>query len=527
MRPIDFLLRSARRHPGKTAISGPEGEISYAELLARTEALAAAFQALVPDARGRIAICAGNHIAHVVALFATLLAGRIWVPLNPRAGQAELSRIVEFTEAALVVTEAGLEDKVAGTQARRIGYVPQDAAHAAQRGNGKPGELDELGALIAEYRGRQPAAVRHDLGETQAIKFTGGTTGAPKGVMQSYRAWNTTIVSIMQAMRLDAHERYLAVASITHGTSTFLLPVLGCGGTVLLPTSTRPRDVLDQLEHDRVTAVFMPPTLIYSLLEDETARGRDWSALRHFVYAAAPMRRDKILEAQQVFGHVETGYGQTEAPAIISYMPVDDLLDARNLDSVGRAALMTEIAIMDTAGRLLPTGETGEVVVRGDLVMSGYWKQPEKTAETFHDGWLRTGDGGYLDERGFLFLKDRVRDMIITGGFNVYPTDVENALGKHPAVYDCAVIGVDDAKWGEAVHAAVQLRAGAQATGDELIAWVRARLDPVKTPKAVHFFEQLPRTANGKVSKKDARADIVRRMEPMQSTQPPHIDIPT
>jgi fatty-acyl-CoA synthase len=271
--------------------------------------------------------------------------------------------------------------------------------------------------------------------------------------------------------------------------------------------------VLEQLERDRVTAVFMPPTLIYSLLEDETARTRDWSALRHFVYAAAPMRRDKIVEAQQVFGHVETGYGQTEAPAIISYMPVEDLRDARNLDAVGRAALMTEIAIMDAEGRLLPTGETGEVVVRGDLVMTGYWKQPEKTAEAFHDGWLRTGDGGYLDERGFLFLKDRVRDMIITGGFNVYPTDVENALGQHPAVYDCAVVGIDDDKWGEAVHAAVQLRADEKATQDELVAWVRARLDPVKTPKAVHFFDALPRTANGKVSKKDARADIVQRLQ--------------
>jgi fatty-acyl-CoA synthase len=510
MRPIDFLLRSARRHPDKIAISGPEGEISYAELLARTEALATAFQALVPDARGRIAICAGNHIAHVVALFATLLAGRIWVPLNPRAGQAELSRIVEFTEAALVVAEAGLEDKVTGTRALRLGYVPQDAAHTGRH------ERCELNALVADYRGRRPADVRHDLGETQAIKFTGGTTGAPKGVMQSYRAWNATIVSIAHAMRLDANERYLAVASITHGTSTFLLPVLGWGGTVLLPTSTQPRDVLDQLERERVTAVFMPPTLIYSLLEDPSARTRDWSALRHFVYAAAPMRRDKIVEAQQVFGHVETGYGQTEAPAIISYMPVQDLLDTRNLDSVGRAALMTDIAIMDAAGNLLHAGETGEVVVRGDLVMSGYWKQPEKTAETFHDGWLRTGDGGCLDERGYLFLKDRVRDMIITGGFNVYPTDVENALGKHPAVYDCAVVGIDDAKWGEAVHAAVQLRPNeqaTQATQAELIAWVRSQLDPVKTPKAVHFFDPLPRTANGKVSKKDVRADIVRRMQ--------------
>jgi fatty-acyl-CoA synthase len=514
MRPIDFLLRAARRHPDKIALSGPEGALSYAELLARTEALAAAFQALVPDPRGRIAISAGNHLAHVVSLFATLLAGRIWVPLNPRAGADELCRIVDFTEAALVIAEHEQAPKLEATGAPRVVYRP-GALGTAPTGC-------ELSALLAAHAGHRPAPVRHDLAEIQAIKFTGGTTGAPKGVMQSYRAWNTTIVSIMQAMKLDADERYLAVASITHGTSTFLLPVLGSGGTVLLPRSTKPREVLDQLEHDRVTAVFMPPTLIYSLLEDPTARGRDWRALRHFVYAAAPMRSAKIVEAQQVFGHVETGYGQTEAPAIISYMPVEDALDPRNLESVGRAALMTEVAIMDASGALLPPGQDGEVVVRGDLVMSGYWKQPEKTAEAFHDGWLRTGDGGYLDERGFLFLKDRIRDLIITGGFNVYPTDVENVLGRHPAVYDCVVIGVDDDKWGEAVHAAVQLREGAACEAAELVAWVRERLDPVKTPKAVHFFDALPRTANGKASKKDARIEVLRRMGAGSETSSPH-----
>jgi acyl-CoA synthetase (AMP-forming)/AMP-acid ligase II len=505
MRPIDFLLRAAQRHPDKIAITGPEGEMRYGELVARTQALAAVFQELVPDPRGRIGICAGNHFAHVVSLFAVLLSGRIWVPLNPRAGEMELKRSVEFTGMALVIVEESLQDKLAGIGPRMIRYTP-----GAITGDGPACTLT---ALMHSRLGRLPAVVHHDMGETQAIKFTGGTTGMPKGVMQSYRAWNTTIVSIMRAMRLDENERYLAVASITHGTSTFLLPVLGCGGTIVLPASTRPRDVLDQLERDRVTAVFMPPTLIYSLLEDETVRQRDWSALRHFVYAAAPMRADKMIEAEEVFGHLETGYGQTEAPAIIAYLPADEARDPRNRLSVGRAALLTEIAIMAPDGRLLPPNETGEIVVRGDLVMSGYWKQPDKTAETFRDGWLRTGDGGYLDDRGYLFLKDRVRDVIITGGFNVYPTDVENVLGAHEAIYDCAVIGIPDDKWGEAVHAAVQLRAGAQVEEAALIAFVRSHLDPVKAPKAIHVFDALPRTANGKVSKKDAQQQIVQRMK--------------
>ncbi|HEF4759587.1 TPA: AMP-binding protein [Pseudomonas putida] len=502
MRPIDFFLRSAARFPDKIALTGPEGSITYCELVSQITALAAALQELSPDPRSRIAICAGNHIAHVVALFATLLAGRIWVPLNPRAGKQELVRIVEFTEAGLVIAEAGMVAKVDGVSARIVTYNPVTAYDSLT-------VSCELTALIEQYRGQQPARLHHDLSETQAIKFTGGTTGAPKGVMQSYRAWNASIISIIHAMGLDESERYLAVASITHGTSTFLLPILGCGGTVVLPKSTKPRDVLDQLEQDRVTSVFMPPTLIYSLLEDETVRQRDWSALRHFVYAAAPMRADKIVEAQQVFGSVETGYGQTEAPAIISYMSSSEALEPSTLQSVGRATLMTEIAIMSPGGELLAPGETGEVVVRGDLVMSGYWRQPEKTAETFTDGWLRTGDGGFLDDRGYLFLKDRVRDMIITGGFNVYPTDVENVLGNHPAVYDCAVVGIDDDKWGEAVHAAVQLRPTEHVAESDLIAWVKSQLDAVKTPKAIHFFDELPRTANGKVSKKDARQAIL------------------
>jgi acyl-CoA synthetase (AMP-forming)/AMP-acid ligase II len=225
------------------------------------------------------------------------------------------------------------------------------------------------------------------------------------------------------------------------------------------------------------------------------------------------MRTEKVIEAQQVFGHVETGYGQTEAPAIISYLSAEEALDVRNLGSVGRAALLTDIAIMDPEGRMLAPRQHGEVVVRGDLVMSGYWKQPEKTAESFTNGWLRTGDGGYLDERGYLYLKGRVRDVIITGGFNVYPADVENVLGKHPAVYDCAVIGVEDVKWGEAVHAAVQRRAGDTATEEDLIAWVRQQLDPVKTPKAIHFFDALPRTANGKVAAREVLQHIEQRLE--------------
>lgn len=507
MRPVDFLLRSAGRNPSRVAIAGPGASLTYGQLVEQSSALAAALQRFAPDPRARICICGGNDASHVVALMATLMAGRIWVPLNPRAGRAELERIVEFTEPQVILAAENLGGKLPDTGIHTILWSDEDSQ--------SPCDMTDI---IRRHSGAAPRELFHPLEETQAIKFTGGTTGTPKGVMQSYRSWNTCVVSLIQAMQLTQDDRYLAVAPITHGTSTFLLPIFGCGGCVVLPGATRPRDILETLERERVTAVFMPPTLIYSLLDDETIYRRDWSALRHLVYSAAPMRPEKVAQARSAFGHIETAYGQTEAPAIITFLSAQEAADPRRISSVGRAGLLTRIGIVNPAGDLLGPGETGEVVVRGDLVMSGYWRQPEKTAEAMTDGWLRTGDGGYLDDEGYLFLKDRVRDVIITGGFNVYPADVENALSEHPAVDDCIVVGIDDAHWGEAVHAAVRLRAGTTVAADELIRWIKAKLDSVKAPKAIHLFDELPRTANGKLSRRDARQQISSRLQAPQAS---------
>ena len=197
--------------------------------------------------------------------------------------------------------------------------------------------------------------------------------------------------------------------------------------------------------------------------------------------------------------------GENANSALLVGVGPEDFEDERNLASVGRTTWFNDVAIMGPKGDLLPAGEIGDVVARGDLVMSGYWRLPEKTAETLVDGWLHTGDRGLFDERGFLYLKDRLKDMVITGGFNVYPVDVENTLGQHPAVHECAVFGIPDEKWGEAVQAAVQLRPGQQASEAELIAFVRERLGPVATPKRIHFHSSLPRSAVGKVLKSTVR----------------------
>lgn len=223
---------------------------------------------------------------------------------------------------------------------------------------------------------------------------------------------------------------------------------------------------------------------------------------------------DRVREVREALGPVlATAYGQTEAPQAITAQPAEAFADEALHPSVGRAGLLTELAVMNAAGRLLPAGETGEVVARGDLLMSGYLEQPELTAETIVNGWLHTGDIGVIDGSGRLFLKDRLRDVIISGGFNVYPSDVEALLGSHPAVRDCVVFGLPDRKWGEAVQAAVQFRPDAKATPAELIVFAKERVGSVKAPKAIHVFEELPRSPVGKVLRREARESVARALE--------------
>ncbi|MDZ7861305.1 class I adenylate-forming enzyme family protein [Acidovorax sp.] len=487
MFPIDFFWRAAQRWPDRIAIDAPEGAIRYDALAARVAALAAGFTALDPAPQSRVGICAGNSADHIAALLAVLACGKVWVPLNPKSTRHEIRRIIDATEPSILVLDAACADLLDGAPGARVptaGLADLAAVHA-----GAPRPVIDL-----------PADA------TQAIKFTGGTTGAPKGVMQPYRAWMANIANQIHAWGFDEHERYIVAAPITHGTSTYLLPILAQGGCHVVLGGAGAEAVRTAFRERGGTVCFMPPTLVYMLMALPGASRADFPRLRRLIYGGAPMPPEKIRQVRDFFGPVlGTTYGQTEAPQILTVMRPEDFEDPHNWAAVGRTTWFSDVAIMAPDGRLLPAGEVGEVVARGDLLMSGYWRLPEKTAETLVDGWLHTGDRGLIDGRGYLYLKDRLKDMVITGGFNVYPVDVENALGQHPAVHECAVFGLPDDKWGETVQAAVQLRPGEQASEAELIAFVRERLGPVQTPKHIHFHESLPRSPVGKVLKSAVR----------------------
>jgi acyl-CoA synthetase (AMP-forming)/AMP-acid ligase II len=495
MFPIQHFWRAVRRYPERQALTNGERSYDFAELGRMVGSVATALKDRLPGEGERVAIGAVNSVEHVIALLGVLAAGKVWVPLNPRNGTPELVRIVDFTEPSLMLLDTAMHERLA----------PCNAPIYLLDGTGP----DTVWAMSTRYSGQVPALGAAAPDAVQAIKFTGGTTGAPKGVMQPCRAWNATILTQWHEYGFREDDRFLVSAPLTHGASTYVLPILGAGGCLVLPGDSSPGTLLDVIEGEQITSLFLPPTLIYMLTETQQERPRDVSSLRRMIYGAAPMPVSRIRETQRVFGPiVATTYGQTEAPQVISCLRPEDMLDERNVGSVGRPSLLTTVRITAKDGSEVPRGETGEIWVRGDLVMVGYWRLPQASSETLVDGWLRTGDLGMLDNRDYLFLKSRSREVIITGGFNVYPSDVEAVLGMHPAIHEGVVFGMDHEKWGEAVHAAVQLRPHARVTPQAIIDFVKSQLGSVKAPKVVHIFDVLPRSAVGKTLKTEVKQKV-------------------
>ena len=349
---------------------------------------------------------------------------------------------------------------------------------------------------------------------TVSLFATGGTTGDSKLAEWGSTTWETMIGIQHELMPPpDIPSCYLVAAPMSHAAGIASFATILQGGTIIVMDGMVPERLLAIIEQYQVTSLFLPPTAIYMLLADDDVKNYDYSSLRYFWYAAAPMSVEKLKEAIEVFGPVMVQtYGQVEAPMMCTFLSARDHVEAvvtgnaSMLRSCGKIAPHVELAIMDDEGNRLPQGQEGEIAVKGNLLMKGYYKNPEATREIRFDGWQLTGDVGVFDQDGYLAIVDRKRDMIISGGFNIYPSEIEQLIWGLPAIKDCAVIGVPDKKWGEQVTAIIELKDPSCVPEEqEIIQYCKDKLGSVKAPKQVLFWNALPRSPVGKVLKKEIR----------------------
>lgn len=505
MRVIDYFDRGAGMDRSRACLVAGEVSKSYGEVQQRTHQIA---KALIRDGftpRDIAAVISPNHLVAFECVLGILRSEAVWVPINIRNAAGENAYILDDFEVGVLFyhSEAQCQVELFRTQCPRIRQFV-----CIDRDGGPDAFLE---TWISGYDG--PAVERGSgRDDLASISPTGGTTGRPKGAMWSNLTWQTMIGNNLSSFPSRKPPVHLVAAPMTHAAGVMGIVLMASGATNVILPGFDGNAIIDAIGRHKVTHLFLPPTAIYMLLGHPNVRAGDYSSLEYFTYSAAPMSVEKLREAIAVFGPVmTTAFGQVEAPATCTYMTpwelvVDGVVQENRIASCGRTQLHSRVAIMDEQGNLLPPGERGEIVVRGNLVMLGYYKNPKATAEISRFGWHHTGDIGFMDEHGFFFVVDRKKDMIITGGFNVYSTEVEQAIWGHPAVRDCVAIGVPDDKWGEAIKAIVELKPGASAAEDEIIAYAKNRVGSIKAPKSVEFWPQLPRTAAGKVSKKDVRA---------------------
>ncbi|MCC7183831.1 MAG: AMP-binding protein [Rhodocyclaceae bacterium] len=502
MRMIDYLDRGAAHYPDRICLLDELARIEYRTAVADSHRIGRGLLAAELSPGAKAAVLSPNDARAFQAVLGILRAAMTWIPLNARNLLDENIYFLTANDCEFLFFHSQFEQDVARIRREAPGLKGLVCLDRASE------HAPSLADWMAEYSTGGALDLRQAPDDVAAILSTGGTTGRPKGVMLTHLNFETMSANFLACMPITEPPVYLVAAPMTHAAGLTAFPLIAMGATNVILAKPEPEAILEAIPRHRVSHLFLPPTVIYMLLAHPRVREYDYRSLRNFLYAAAPMSVDKLKQAMSIFGPVMTQtFGQAESPMICTYMSPQDHLGASDarLASCGRATPFTQVGIMDDDGHLLPCGERGEIVVRGNLVMKGYYKNPDATAEASRHGWHHTGDIGQMDEAGYLYIVDRKKDMIISGGFNIYPSEIEQVIWSHPAVQDCAVIGVPDDKWGEAVKAVVELKPGATATIEQLLAHCRQHLGGMKTPKSIELTPGLPRSPVGKVLKKELR----------------------
>jgi fatty-acyl-CoA synthase len=510
VRAIDYFDKAAEANPDRVAIVDGEAGHSYRETRTATQRIARAMWTAGLRGEQCAGIYSHNHAGVLFCMLGIMRAGAVWVPINYRNAIDANVEYMNYVEMAWLFYHSAFRDSVRVIAAR----VPS-LRHliCLDLDDGDYPSLDTFMARGTDAQELDWSDEYGNLDRLVGLVPTGGTTGPAKGVRVTSLAWGTMTEMGTHYWRGDcANPICLNIAPLSHAAGVVAFVMFAIGATNVIMPKFDAIEVMRNIERYKITHLFLPPTAFYNLLAHPDAGKFDYSSLRVFLLAGSPVSPDKLKRGVEVFGPcLCQSYGQTEAPMLLTFLDAKTLSAAaggdhpERLGSCGRPTSAVRLAIMDDQGRLLSPHEVGEIVARGTLVTAGYYKMPEATAEIRAHGWHHTGDVGYMDEDGYVYIVDRKKDMIITGGFNVYCAEVEAAIMALPQVHECAVIGVPDDKWGEAVKAVIVLGSGELLDEDIVIAHCKSRLGSVKSPKSVEFCSEIPKTPAGKIDRKAIR----------------------
>jgi acyl-CoA synthetase (AMP-forming)/AMP-acid ligase II len=511
MRAIEYFELAARATPDRVAVVHGGATYTYRQLQCLVNRIASALVTSGLSPGDRVAVLSPNHPMLLACEYAIMKARCVWVPINYRNLPTDTVKQLGAYGVTQMFYHDSLISHVASVRAANtcvekfVAFNDSSTEH-----HGLDNWLKDNAQDIDIPYGTDDEPI--------AILTTGGTTGVPKGAVHTNRSWHTNINNYEATFSYERHPIHLVVAPLTHAAGVFHWTLVPHSATHVISPSAEPEVILALIEKHKVSVVFLPPTIVYMLLSHPKLNDYDYSSLEHFVFGAAPMSVDKLREACRVFGPVmEQIYGSTETLIMNAHMPreqitegVNDVSHEQRLRSVGRPGPLTEIAIALADGSRASVGVSGEILVRGDSVSPGYFNDPERTAQSRVNGWFRTGDIGYLDDCGYLYLVDRKNDMIISGGFNIYPAEIESVVLGYPSVLDCAVVGIPHEKWGEAVLVALEVKDPSAFDEDTFIQFCKARLGSIRTPKYVKIVKSLPRSSVGKVLRRAVRDEYVK-----------------
>ncbi len=511
MRPIDYFDRGAAAFPEKVFVEGNGQQFSFADAKQSTEDIARGLYHGGFELGDSIAVYSPNDPGAVVCIFGAYRVGGAWVPVNARNAASTNAEYMAYVRTRWLFFHSSVLEAVEEV----IPHLKELKGVICFDSDSTPHQ--SLSAFCNVGAGVEIPDWSDPFGAPDVVFSrwpTGGTTGPSKGVEISNRSVTTMIELGLQCYVGEQTEDivHLAVAPITHAAGVVIGIYATVGGATIILPAFDAQAVLATIEEKQVTHIFLPPTAYYAMLDEAKKNTYDTSSLRQVLIAAAPVSPDKFREGVDVFGPVICQcFGQAEAPMLISWLSPSVVAAAANgefperLKSAGQITSPTQVGILDDDGNLMPQGERGEICCRGPLVTPGYFEKPDATDEARKFGWHHTGDIGYVDEHNYLYIVDRKKDMIITGGFNVFAAEVEAPILALPEVLECAVIGVPDEKWGELVKAIIVLKAGETLTEEQAIATLKPKLGGVKTPKSIEFWEEIPKTAVGKTDKKVIR----------------------